>query len=206
MIRFKFSPKRMEGPEESLDPQPGIEVHSQRSSWLKFRKEHQTAPGNIYKNIIFALISGAAGILIFVAAGFERHMALESFHWPITQGHIIKSYNNKYPFSWFSLQRLSFDSGPQVTYTYEVNGQQYRSYTIAWNNTWAQDHYDATKRFPVDTTVPVYYAPDNPRLSCLEIGNTSLLNWRFYGAILFVPVCFAAAAFFVFKCMPESVS
>ena len=124
----------------------------------------------------------------------ERKMALASVNWPTTIGRIVESYNRLSP----SLRDTS--THPMVRYSYTVNGQGYFSGIIAYNPIWIQNHFDATKRFPINTTVQVYYSPDDPDDSCLEIGNTSFWGQWVYWAI----ACFASAAFFVFAGIKSS--
>jgi hypothetical protein len=135
------------------------------------------------KSFIIGMIFAVCGIVTTFVVTYEQKMALDSINWSVTDGHITSSYN----------YYRKFESTPNVTYSYDINGQKYFNNRIAFNDTWVQGHYDAPKKFPLDSAVKVRYSPANPSCSCLELGNPTFLGQRLYLAILF----FSLAVFMI---------
>ncbi len=179
---------KINNPEEEIK---STQIHFPTSVRWNVRRNPNARRIGPMQYFIFAIISGAAGILLLFAANYERQWALASINWPTTQGHMIESY---------SYLNLHLNNRQLVKYSYTVNNEQYTSTTLAFNSTWCQDIYDVSKRFPVNSTVTVHYSPDNPCRSCLEIGNVNILGQRLYGVVL----CFAGALLFLFMCITNS--
>ena len=136
-----------------------------------------------------AAISAVFGILLLVQQDYQQKKALASSNWPITTGRITASYN---------LERVGKYTGrgdPQVLYSYTVNGKKYRGDTISFALTYDQSCRRAQELFPLHSIVKVHYSPDEPGLSCLEIGNTDFWGVPSFYAV----VCFAGSLFFIFK-------
>ena len=135
---------------------------------INTRRRNLYSPG---KAAMLATMLGAVSILMLSVAFHERQLASASINWPTTQGHITSSYNH--------YSRSSWCEGPEpnASYSFQVNGTEYKGNRIAFNPTWAQSHGDAEKLFPVGKEVMVRYSPDNPRHSCLEIGDTGFFGW-----------------------------
>ena len=138
---------------------------------------------------VVAIFCGAMGALVLFVANDERQTALASINWPTVEGRITNSYNE--------FRGRRFDRVGKVLYSYTVNGEQYSNKNIAFNSTLAQDHYDAPKRYPINSTIKVFYSPEHPSRSCLELGNTNILGQGFYGAT----ICLAVGLFFLFLCL-----
>ncbi|MBN8712260.1 MAG: hypothetical protein BGO12_18025 [Verrucomicrobia bacterium 61-8] len=120
----------------------------------------------------FATILFAAFFLIGATiAGFGVRTVLqarESATWPSAQGIILSS----------TVKTQSDSDGttykPEVTYTYTVDGTEYRGDLIAYGMKGSSasygfaQHYD--KKYPEGSTIPVAYDPAKPQTSVLEPG------------------------------------
>ncbi len=92
----------------------------------------------------------------------------KSLRWPSCEGTILKSEVKK---SRGSDGRADFN--PRVIYVYSVGGQEFVSERVAfhcWGGTTAAASTAVSLRYPVGSTVTVFYNPRNAASSTLEIG------------------------------------
>jgi hypothetical protein len=120
--------------------------------------------GVICSVLLPLLIIGGTGYFIYKRSqqGTTYRQAAQA--WRSTTGTILMS----------SVQTIhSGNSYPVIVYQYEINGKQYQSQTIKAGEQFlniriAGQAQEIVNRYPIGTTVPVYYNPDNPAESALE--------------------------------------
>lgn len=115
-----------------------------------------------------------------------RVQATES--WPTARGEIIEASVEREASS--SMNNKSATFAPKIRYRYEVNGRQYTSNTIMLGGTLDTSSRDRAaervQRWPVGTTVPVFYNPRRPQQSCLERKSEGIWFTVAIGAFFFV--------------------
>ena len=121
-----------------------------------------------------------AAFLYFLAR--ESSRALGSCSWPSVVGAITES----------RIERITTGHGThddaRVRFRYTVNDASYENDKIAFGLargmlTWGHGQR-LVARFPTDATVPVFYNPNNPSVSCLQPGG---FGWE-DGFLFFVSV------------------
>ncbi|MEE9258127.1 MAG: DUF3592 domain-containing protein [Nitrospinaceae bacterium] len=105
-----------------------------------------------------AIYWGTMGILEIFA---DRQLAVESKHWPATDGMIIKSGWQTDP------DKRDFAI---IEFLYEVNNEEYTSGRVSFNS---QRIYqkELMEQYKPGNPVSVYYLSSDPQLSVLEPGN-----------------------------------
>jgi hypothetical protein len=124
---------------------------------------------------IFALVFGAIGVAIMLAGVNTYIKGNKARDWAIAQGKVVTSQVNRSVGG-----KLTFSGW--VVYDYSIMGQSYRSQTVTTaelmniQSTGKAEAYAKVAKYPVGTTVSVYYDPNDPKRSVLEIvGDSSLL-------------------------------
>jgi hypothetical protein len=117
--------------------------------------------------IIPLLILGGVGYLIYKRSQQSTAYRQSAQTWPSTSGVILSSAAQSY------YSGRSHSIRPVVIYQYEVNGRGYQSQTIKAGDQFmtvriAGQAFDTVNRYPVGSTVTVYYNPANPAESALE--------------------------------------
>jgi hypothetical protein len=148
--------------------------------------------------IIFLVVGGLLGLLAlgFGAAGVSQvASASASTGWTQTQGHIITS---EVKFSeQHSSNEQSISYTANIVYEYTVSDKAYTSKQIKFgvDNASANTAQQLVNKYPVGSTVPVYYAPNDPRTAVLEPGVTA----GSFGMLAFAGIFLIGAA--VFGCV-----
>lgn len=122
-----------------------------------------------------ALVNAGAGIAIFAglrmyAAHMERKLA-EAATWPSVMGRITRARLKKpSPLRGYVEQQLVV---PDLAYTYEVNGEAYKSNKIQFG-AWSSGRMGAEsfiERHGVGSETTVLYDPANPKLAILRASG-----------------------------------
>ena len=138
-------------------PVPVSASSSDRRSWNRY----------LFVLVVFFLVFG------FFAYHTHRRSAYsqQSLYWPSVQGVVVshavrESRGGKAP------------PGKQevVGYTYVVDGESFSSDLVFWQQAMVYPDYASAKTamktdFPIRSSVPVYYDPDNPSIACLDRGE-----------------------------------
>lgn len=113
---------------------------------------------------LFAFLGGFAGSAYFL---YEFYCAIRSLFWPTTEG-IIKKSDTHFNSETYDVL---------IAFQYSINGHDYSGTRVAFVTTPDNIYYFAkriVRRYPIGSSVQVYYAPDNPTLSVLERGISPL--------------------------------
>lgn len=108
-------------------------------------------------------ITGAFDVFI----GYNIWRQTQAKNWPTVAGEVTRSEVESSTDSDGTTYRA------EVSFRYEVNGQEHESDTWrfgAWGSSDSSEARDVVKRFPVGRTVDVYYNPDDPASAVLEVG------------------------------------
>lgn len=132
------------------------------------------------------------GVYLIFSSLNSSYLTFSSENWAETNGKVISSY-----------AKLEAKKGyrPNIIYRYKVNGKTYENdvlgygiYYIPFINN-QRKAQEKAQQYPQDSTVRVYYNPDNPELSCLEKGGSSLgYLLSLIGGVFFI--IFGAYGFF----------
>ncbi|TSA24789.1 DUF3592 domain-containing protein [bacterium] len=118
---------------------------------------------------LFWIVFLFAGLFGMVVGASQFFTGVRSSKWPATNGRIIAS-------DVLVKERSNRDTTyyqPQVTYTYSVAGQNYRSSQISAGEHESSDIRRARKitdRYPREIAVTVFYNPRDPANAVLEPG------------------------------------
>jgi len=80
--------------------------------------------------------------------------------------------------------------GPEVRYSYIVNGVTYESSNFCFTATGSENSWKKAKaiidKYPVNGSVKVYYMPDNPKNSAIKLGrvNSYIVLWAIFGPLM----------------------
>jgi Protein of unknown function (DUF3592) len=149
---------------------------------------------------IVSLATVAAGIAIAFASARDLMHGYGSRHWPQTAGVLKGSWSRQtYSQNNFGPQHLLYDVN--VSYTYQVGGQNYSGNRISWNDHSLTDrnqvqalldkysnHFNPKKSARYrPPKVTVYYDPNHPNLAVLEPGPAGRM-WKLSaaGAVVFI--------------------
>jgi hypothetical protein len=112
--------------------------------------------------------------LVFVAAaagcvytGYVAWKSIQTKSWPRTEGEIKKSHLKEPPIPGTA------EYLPMVEYVYEVEGQTHRGEAVRIRNVGSQERSEAEAvlaKYSVGATPWVYYNPEDPAESYLEVG------------------------------------
>jgi hypothetical protein len=120
----------------------------------------------------------AIGLFLVPVAIYRIAQAMQSSNWPTAPGVIRQS---EYITVLVPRQRKGSlqEHVLQMSYDYEVNGQQYtgtRRTMMSATTLSEQTARDIVAKYPVGSNVKVYYNPSNPSHCCLETGLMTL-HW-----------------------------
>ncbi len=138
-----------------------------------------------------ALLVVAAGLAWFVRSQLAAIRQARS--WPTANATILGS----------SISSQQIGEGemyePKVRYAYEVAGQRYESERIRFGRFWESQNGARAilERFPVGSSVPVYYDPADPAIATLE--TTAASKFRLYSLSFAVLALAGMAVFMVYR-------
>lgn len=123
--------------------------------------------GTICAFVLPILILGGLGYFLYKRSQQSSAYRQAAQNWTTTTGTVLTSTVQSY------YTGRSHSVRPVVIYQYSVNGMSYQSQTIKAGEQFlnirvAGDAYKTTSRYPVSSTVTVYYNPANPSESALE--------------------------------------
>jgi hypothetical protein len=115
---------------------------------------------------IVCLLAGGIGVLVGASLVIT---GIKSARWPKTRGCIISSevidcYSNNHSRTIYT---------PRVTYTYSVNGREYRSHQVSAGDVGSSDKTQAeavVRKYVPNMEVEVFYDPHGPDRAMLEPG------------------------------------
>ena len=157
-------------------------------NWLMQTQQQPLQKAGRIFSLVMGIILLVAGVLVIYYLGIPvLDRAKASPQWPTTKGVVLKSK--------VASQRSSNSNSetykPDITYRYEVDGQQYECTTVWFgsdvstsNRSMAQD---AVNQYPVNGEVVVYYDPQDPAIAVLQPGAFKmsyfyyLLGWGLLG-------------------------
>lgn len=137
--------------------------------------------------IVFLLIPGGIGIMIFIMGWLDRVRGERSINWPYVEGTIIKS----------DFRRGK--EGPEfnIEYHYQVEGLDYKSNRIRFGKTPANSFVAET--YSYYSTHPVYYDPEKPKIATLEQGPNNDANMYMF---IYAPIAFIIHAWIYSLILP----
>jgi len=139
---------------------------------------------NFLLNRVTAFVLLLLGLILLVVSGFGVKQGYDTLSWTSTNGTVVQSAINK------ELRRKyrlfgDYNYQPDIKYQYSVNGRQYSSSEISvadWFTTSnLSEAEEITARYPLNGKVPVYYDPNRPDQSYLEIGIPGRVIWALVG-------------------------
>ncbi|MBY0489265.1 MAG: DUF3592 domain-containing protein [Gemmatimonadaceae bacterium] len=110
------------------------------------------------------------GATCLLWTGLPFRVALSTRWWPRTSGRVRERRVLSLPAS-PTVPRAQ-DLEPAVRVAYEVNGKMYETTTVRWTGISLLQTTRTLERYPVGTTVTVYYDRDAPQRAVLEPGPT----------------------------------
>jgi len=123
---------------------------------------------SFYLGILFL---GLGGAMVLHVKYLERKMK-QTFSWPSVEGKIIHSEMAQGTGGGPSATSSTTVYWADIKYRYQVRGRTYRENAIRIGiDTGEADRNQAEERharYPVNSTVTVYYNPDKPKEACLE--------------------------------------
>ncbi len=154
-------------------------------------------PGSLVAQGIVAGVSLAIGLVLLFMFGLPMYRrAQESQTWPTATGTIQASEVTSF------FQKGKTKYSPSVSYTYDVNGRSLTS-NLIWasggdTSTVKSQQQDVVDKYPVGSTVKVFYDPENPEFAILEPGitSTNYIVLGAGGAILLVGIIMGGATVF----------
>jgi hypothetical protein len=129
-------------------------------------------PGSPIAQGIVAVACLAVGMVLTFMYGLPMYRRAEaSLNWPTTSGTVETSEVT----SSFTKGKTKYS--PSVSYSYDVNGMRQTSNSI-WasggdSSTVKSVHQAVVDKYPVGSTVKVFYDPEDPAYAILEPGITS---------------------------------
>ena len=131
----------------------------------------------------FFMFGASIAVEVYTVRIFLR--ALEVKSWPTTQGVITRSgFKTKFV--------GAINHSAHIEYDFSVDNKRYTSTSVRTRGASSKNKSDieaVIERFPAGTEVPVYYNPDDPSESYLEVG-VDIINY----VIIISPLVFAVAS------------
>ena len=124
-----------------------------------------------FGGLVFVLVFAGVGIFLIYKGMQSRKQAEASQGWPSTQG-VVGESRVTHSTHTDSDGDTSDSYAPQVEYTYQVGGQEYRGKNLTFG--FKQGYGSPAKaeaitaRYPAGGTVNVFYDPANPQQAVLE--------------------------------------
>ncbi len=129
---------------------------------------------------------GGIVFCVFGYTSYQKGMASEK--WPMAKGTVIQSEikKSKRTTGTGSSKRTEIRHIPKVEYTYNVDGQPYRSSRITFGAVNALNASATVNRYPKGKSIEVFYDPKNPDEAVLQPGadSTSSIVFLAIGAVL----------------------
>lgn len=134
---------------------------------------------------ILVLLIGISGALYTILQWLK--IVIELRFYQKTQGLIIKS--ELLPKS--ILNRKKLHPAPlseiDIVYTYTVDGKKYKSKVVSKNETSFFNKTDYLKKYPKDKRIDVFYDPEKPKKSVLELDtNLAVFVYVTFICLLFI--------------------
>lgn len=156
----------------------------------------------------YFVLGGWGSALVFLGIGFfilrkairNRRVAAAAAHWPTTKGTVISSDVVKR----VSRSEQEFDYFvPQIRYEYEANGirRQGDVIRIGLDDMGYPEEKKAREHialYPVGTTIPVRYDPQDPEHAVLEIGQVGVTR-KIFAGFIFAGIGIAAIVFAIWS-------
>jgi hypothetical protein len=125
----------------------------------------------------------AVGFIVYGVYALRRDQP--SLHWPTVRGTMLQvdvSYNH-------SRHGRDVSGNLQVTYSYIVDGTRHLSDQIALWGEGVDDAGDFANEHPRNSSVEVYYDPQDPANSVLVPGADEMTNYmQIYGGVILIPL------------------
>jgi len=127
--------------------------------------------------ILCLLIAGKGGYWVIK----DSWLAYQSQRWPATKGIILSSKVHKS----IGTGKTTTAYSPSVRYQFEVDAKPFIGSMISYPPrrgalSWAEK---IIARYPAGETADIYYAPTNPKYSCLERGRLNLFFITMIGGL-----------------------
>ena len=142
----------------------------------------------IFLGIFFGIFL-VVGIGVSILGVQTTQKSIASDNWPQTQGTIITSDIETH--KTHTKHGYSYTYGPEIVYTYSVNGQSYTANKVSYSTGSSSDVSYAQKivnTYPVGTQIPVFYNPENPTEAVLEPGSNTMTYFPIIFGIVFIAV------------------
>ncbi len=113
-----------------------------------------------------------AAVALIIFGLFTMREVSRSRGWAETSGRVIASNINQFTNKGTTTYR------PLIMYSYAVSGIRFMSSRIAFHSLGSRDRAEATRitaRYPIGTSVDVFYDPQNPEQAVLERGGNPWL-------------------------------
>lgn len=128
-------------------------------------------------------------VVFVVAALRSRRQVSAAQDWPTVNGKVIyATVETRHSHSSHGGTTTSYY--PKVTYEYTVNGQRYQNSRISFGLEVGLGNYNAVLRkvatYPINSTVQIYYDPNDPSQTVLEKNSPSSKIFLFVGALIAV--------------------
>ena len=129
-----------------------------------------------------AVVAGAlfilGGLVLLVVRRRRSALSRASRSWPTVSGTVLASEVRRYGVTESAGRRYY----PAVTYRYEVDGRTYSGKRMYFDEVGSTESWAAelARKYPVGSTVPVYYDPASPERALLEPRRSGSYN---YGCI-----------------------
>jgi hypothetical protein len=128
-------------------------------------------------NILIPMIFMIIGLVLLFIYFRNLVKVRASQAWPTIQGIVIQSWVRKSS-STDDDGSVSYSYYPEVHYQYQVMGTEYQGNQIAFGPKVGGNRSRAEKKiakYPVGSSLTVYYQPDNPDIAVLERSLSNLL-------------------------------
>ena len=143
--------------------------------------------GGVRRRVLSSLLLLVCGMIGTAWSGSVACKGISSSSWPTIPGVIGRSE--------ITTQKDRSTSGhkvtayiAKVTYTYVVQNRKYMADRVCFGDYGSSDGDRARQirtRYPVGSTVLVYYNPNSPEVAVLETGSTWFMNlWVAFGSLI----------------------
>lgn len=147
----------------------------------------------IASGLLFVVIGAA-----FAFFGYRSYqLGKQSLDWPVAKGSVIQSEIRESLRTTGSgtNKRTVTEHIPEVTYTYNVDGQSYQSSRITFGAVNKLNAGNTVARYPKDKPIEVFYNPQKPDQAVLEPGAEPTSNLVFMGIGVILLIAGASTLF-----------
>lgn len=123
--------------------------------------------------IIFGLGLTVFGILLEIRSVQLFTVAKERLFWRSTEGSVISSRVETFG----SVDKRRYQA--EVIYGYSVNGTNYSSKSVSFEDTRREDYFSAVQivnQYHAGKSITVYYEPENPKVAHLELTEVPYMS------------------------------